>query len=386
MGLFAAQAAILVANVQSHDNARRLSESLRAALAGRDLIGQAKGMVMQRDGVDGDTAFAMLAASVAATAGQASRRRARAGGHRHQAPTVNDLPDDPPSAASARNAPVARRCRGTLCPPVPAGLRRHGTAPGRARRSDGRRRPQPGAAVGPRLRARRAHRAGRRGGLPRGPDAAARPGARRPGPRHERAARRARRARAGPLQPEPEPATSRGGPGRRAHPAAGGRPALPTRTSPCAGDGSRAGARRAQRHPVPRGPRASRAHAAGEHAPGSPGPAPRQPAPPPDPASAPPWVPVEGSMAGRAFRTGRTIPALHDGPPRYWVPVLDGDERLGVPRGRHALQDPAGRPPPAGAVRLGRGPAGAPGRQPRPPRRHRSPRCAAPGRGQQARS
>ena len=63
MGLFAAQAAILVANVQSHDNARRLSESLRAALAGRDLIGQAKGMVMQRDGVDGDTAFAMLAAT-----------------------------------------------------------------------------------------------------------------------------------------------------------------------------------------------------------------------------------------------------------------------------------------------------------------------------------
>ena len=62
LGLFAAQASIFVANVQSHDNAQRLSESLRAALASRDLIGQAKGMLMQRDGVDADTAFAMLAA------------------------------------------------------------------------------------------------------------------------------------------------------------------------------------------------------------------------------------------------------------------------------------------------------------------------------------
>lgn len=63
MGLFAAQASVLLANVQSHDNAQRLSDSLRAALASRDLIGQAKGMLMQRDGVDSDTAFAMLAAT-----------------------------------------------------------------------------------------------------------------------------------------------------------------------------------------------------------------------------------------------------------------------------------------------------------------------------------
>ncbi|WP_193604447.1 PP2C family protein-serine/threonine phosphatase [Nocardioides dongkuii] len=40
--------------------------------------------------------------------------------------------------------------------------------------------------------------------------------------------------------------------------------------------------------------------------------------------------PVEGSLAGRAFQTGETIPALNDPPPRYWVPILDGDERLGV--------------------------------------------------------
>jgi hypothetical protein len=41
-------------------------------------------------------------------------------------------------------------------------------------------------------------------------------------------------------------------------------------------------------------------------------------------------LPVEGSLAGRAFQTGRAISALSETPPRYWIPILDGDERLGA--------------------------------------------------------
>lgn len=41
-------------------------------------------------------------------------------------------------------------------------------------------------------------------------------------------------------------------------------------------------------------------------------------------------LPIEGSLAGRAFQTGQTISALSETPPRYWIPILDGDERLGV--------------------------------------------------------
>lgn len=58
--MFAAQAAILLANVQTHDNARRLSEGLKEALRTRDLIDMAKGVLMAREGVDETTAFAML--------------------------------------------------------------------------------------------------------------------------------------------------------------------------------------------------------------------------------------------------------------------------------------------------------------------------------------
>lgn len=60
LGLLAAQASVLIANVQSYENAHRLSDGLAAALHSRDLIGQAKGMLMQRKGVDAETAFAML--------------------------------------------------------------------------------------------------------------------------------------------------------------------------------------------------------------------------------------------------------------------------------------------------------------------------------------
>lgn len=57
---FAAQAAIALANMQSLDSARQLSEGLKAALSTRDVIATARGVLMARDGVDEQTAFAML--------------------------------------------------------------------------------------------------------------------------------------------------------------------------------------------------------------------------------------------------------------------------------------------------------------------------------------
>ncbi len=60
LGSFAAQAAILLANVQSYEDAQRVADGLKQALRSRDLIGTAKGIVMARDQVDEDTAFATL--------------------------------------------------------------------------------------------------------------------------------------------------------------------------------------------------------------------------------------------------------------------------------------------------------------------------------------
>jgi GAF domain-containing protein len=62
LALFAAQAAILVANVQTHERARRLSEGLRRAIGTRDLVSTAKGVLMARHGVGEDVAFGMLVA------------------------------------------------------------------------------------------------------------------------------------------------------------------------------------------------------------------------------------------------------------------------------------------------------------------------------------
>jgi GAF domain-containing protein len=62
LSMLASQASILIANMQSHEKAQHLSEGLRAALQSRDLIGQAKGIIMERDGVGEDRAFAILAA------------------------------------------------------------------------------------------------------------------------------------------------------------------------------------------------------------------------------------------------------------------------------------------------------------------------------------
>jgi GAF domain-containing protein len=60
MTMFAAQAAVLLANARSSENARRLSAGLTEAMSARDRINIAKGMVMAREGVDEETAFSTL--------------------------------------------------------------------------------------------------------------------------------------------------------------------------------------------------------------------------------------------------------------------------------------------------------------------------------------
>jgi GAF domain-containing protein len=60
--LFSAQASILVANVQTHDRAKRLSEGMREAFRSRDVVSVAKGVLMARNSVDEDAAFGMLRA------------------------------------------------------------------------------------------------------------------------------------------------------------------------------------------------------------------------------------------------------------------------------------------------------------------------------------
>lgn len=70
--MFAAQAAILLANVQAYQSARRLSDELKDVLRMRDVIATAKGIVMQREGTDEQTAFAMLA-----SAAQRERKKLR---------------------------------------------------------------------------------------------------------------------------------------------------------------------------------------------------------------------------------------------------------------------------------------------------------------------
>lgn len=63
LGLFAYQAAILLANIQTLSDCRHLSIQLTAALQNRDIIGQAKGVLIAQGAPDDETAFAMLAAA-----------------------------------------------------------------------------------------------------------------------------------------------------------------------------------------------------------------------------------------------------------------------------------------------------------------------------------
>ncbi|HEX2130070.1 MAG TPA: GAF and ANTAR domain-containing protein [Actinophytocola sp.] len=58
--MFAAHAAVLLANVRSYEDARRVSDALRDSMRGRDLVNIAKGVLMGREGVDERTAFLLL--------------------------------------------------------------------------------------------------------------------------------------------------------------------------------------------------------------------------------------------------------------------------------------------------------------------------------------
>lgn len=60
--LFAAQAAIPLANMQSLEKAQQLSTGLREALSSRQVIGQAMGIEMAPGGIDETAAFAQLVA------------------------------------------------------------------------------------------------------------------------------------------------------------------------------------------------------------------------------------------------------------------------------------------------------------------------------------
>ena len=58
--LSSAQAALLVTHVTAREQARRASDELRQAVATRDVVSTAKGVLMGRHGVDEETALTML--------------------------------------------------------------------------------------------------------------------------------------------------------------------------------------------------------------------------------------------------------------------------------------------------------------------------------------
>jgi GAF domain-containing protein len=60
LSMFAGQAAVLLTNVRTVQDARRVTEELRQALHGRDVIAMAKGALMASEQVAEDAAFALL--------------------------------------------------------------------------------------------------------------------------------------------------------------------------------------------------------------------------------------------------------------------------------------------------------------------------------------
>ncbi|MDT0277612.1 GAF and ANTAR domain-containing protein [Blastococcus goldschmidtiae] len=62
LALFSAQAALVVANLQTAERARRHSDGMRQAVRDRDVVGVAKGVLIGRHSVDEDAAMRMLIA------------------------------------------------------------------------------------------------------------------------------------------------------------------------------------------------------------------------------------------------------------------------------------------------------------------------------------
>lgn len=58
--IFARQATVALQNAQTYGAARNVAENLNEALKSRDMIGQAKGILMEREGVSDEEAFEML--------------------------------------------------------------------------------------------------------------------------------------------------------------------------------------------------------------------------------------------------------------------------------------------------------------------------------------
>lgn len=58
--LFASQASVAISNAQAYEGALRLAEQLKKAVESRELIGEAKGILMAQEGVTEDEAFEML--------------------------------------------------------------------------------------------------------------------------------------------------------------------------------------------------------------------------------------------------------------------------------------------------------------------------------------
>ncbi|MGY1697799.1 GAF domain-containing protein [Geodermatophilus sp. SYSU D00814] len=75
--LSAAQAALLVTHVTARERARRASDDLRQAVAARDVVSTAKGVLMARHGVGEETALGMLLSRSGGDAGTL-RQAARA--------------------------------------------------------------------------------------------------------------------------------------------------------------------------------------------------------------------------------------------------------------------------------------------------------------------
>lgn len=58
--MFAKQAAVVLANAHAYSNAEKLNDQLQEALKSREIIGEAKGILMEREGCSSEESFAML--------------------------------------------------------------------------------------------------------------------------------------------------------------------------------------------------------------------------------------------------------------------------------------------------------------------------------------